>query len=70
MGLKIGKNKGHINTATGRNKREVGQMAKRDKRRDDGGDFTVCAPRRQNGRITESRAAFRRRQRTGVDEGR
>ncbi len=58
---------GHIDPSTGRNKREVGQLAKRQQRAEDGGEFTVCAPRRQNGRIAESRAGFRRRQRTGVD---
>ena len=67
MALRIGRNIGHVNTATGRNKREVGQIAKRDRRADDGGSFTVAAPRRQNGRIVESRARFRRRQRTGID---
>lgn len=67
MPLRIGKNIGHVNTATGRNKREVGQMAKRDRRAENGGQFTVAAPRRLNGRIVESLARFRRRQRTGVD---
>ena len=61
----IGRNRGHINTATGRNKREMGGILKRDRRAAGGGSFTVCAPRRQNGRIVESRAAFRRRQKTG-----
>lgn len=55
----------HIDPSTGRNKREVGQLAKRSRRAEAGGSFTVAAPRRQNGRIVESRAAFRRRQRTG-----
>jgi hypothetical protein len=66
MGLFSSKS-GHIDPSTGRNKREVGQIAKRQQRAEDGGEFTVCAPRRQNGRIVESRARFRRRQRTGVD---
>ncbi len=57
----------HIDSSTGRNKREMGQMAKRSRRAEGGGSFTVAAPRRQNGRIVESRARFRRRQRTGVD---
>ena len=56
---------GHIDPATGRNKRETGQLAKRQRRWRTGGSFTVSAPRRQNGRIVESRAAWRRRQRTG-----
>ena len=57
----------HIDSSTGRNKREVGQLAKRQQRAEDGGEFTVAAPRRRDGRIVESRARFRRRQRTGVD---
>lgn len=57
----------HIDPATGRNKREAGQLAERQQRAEDGGLFTVAAPHRQNGRIAESRALFRRRQRTGAD---
>lgn len=57
----------HIDPATGRNKRETGQLAKRQQRAASGGSFTVSAPRRQNGQIVESRARWRRRQRTGVD---
>jgi hypothetical protein len=54
-----------IDPATGRNKRETGQLAKRQQRAASGGSYTVSAPRRRNGRIAESRAAWRRRQRTG-----
>ena len=55
----IGKNRGHINTATGRNKREMGGILKKRGTGDQGGGI-----RRQNGKPAERRVDWRRRQAT------
>ena len=65
----MSKRNGHIDPATGRNKREVGKLIKR-WGRDDEIRSSGLAPaeggglRRQNGRPAESRAEWRRREAT------
>ncbi len=66
MGL-TGKNKGHINTATGRNKREMGGILKGSRNYAETG--WRGGIRRRNGRPAESRAAWRRRIKTGRQGG-
>lgn len=58
----IGKNKGHVNTATGRNKREVGGMLRNERNRAKNG--RSGAIKRWDGKPAESRAGWRRRNKT------
>jgi hypothetical protein len=51
---------GHIDPATGRNKRERGKLQKRVNQGSKGGGIRMSA-----GKPAESRAAWRRRQKTG-----